>query len=91
VVLKSLHIEGNQGGSREIMAEELENILTVIGLEQYLETFKSAGFYDWPALCTITESELAALNVLRGHRRRLQREIARRSGYADQKPLPSHH
>jgi len=73
------------------MAEELENILTEIGLDQYLEPFKSAGFYDWQALCTITESELAALNVLRGHRRRLQREIARRSGHSNEKPLPGHH
>ena len=79
-----------EGGSREPMAEELENILTELGLEQYLEAFKSAGFYDWTALCTITESELAALDVLRGHRRRLQRGIARKSGHADQKPLPHH-
>ena len=56
------------------MASELEQILTDIGLEQYLWTFQNAGFNDWQILCTITESELAALGVLRGHRRRLQRE-----------------
>jgi hypothetical protein len=71
------------------MASELKQILAEIGLEQYLETFNSAGFYDWTALSTITESELEALNVLRGHRRRLQREIARRQAWPDQTPLPA--
>lgn len=71
------------------MASELKQILEDIGLEQYLETFKSAGFYDWSALSTVTESELAAMNVLLGHRRRLQREIARRQAWPDRTPLPA--
>jgi len=67
----------------------LAEILAEAGLDQYLETFKAAGFHDWATLSTITESELAALNVLRGHRRRLQREIARRQQWPDWTPLPA--
>jgi len=71
------------------MLGDLYDILSDIDLEQYTETFKNAGFDDWDSLSMITEPELAALDIPLGHRRRLQREIARRSGWADNEPLPS--
>lgn len=66
----------------------LREVLAEIDLEQYLSTFKSAGFVTWDQLSAITENELAALGIPRGHRRRLQREVARRSGWPENTPLP---
>jgi len=66
----------------------LQDVLVEISLEQYLGTFEKAGFNTWEKLSTITELELAALNIPRGHRRRLQREVARRSGWPEDQPLP---
>ena len=68
----------------------LHDILVEISLEQYLGTFENAGFGTWETLSTITEIELAALGIPRGHRRRLQREIARKSGWPEDHPLPGY-
>ena len=70
------------------MSHDLHHCLSEIDLEQYTEIFKKAGFYDWGSLTLITEPELAALGIPRGHRRRLQREIARRKGWPENDPLP---
>lgn len=69
---------------------DLHSSLCDIDLEQYTETFRAAGFRDWATLATITESELAALDIARGHRRRLQREIARRRGWPEDQALPEY-
>jgi len=61
-----------------------------MSVEEYTETFKKAGFKDWESLTSITELELAALGIARGHRRRLQREIARRQGWPENDPLPEY-
>ncbi|KAH7410852.1 hypothetical protein BKA64DRAFT_638510 [Cadophora sp. MPI-SDFR-AT-0126] len=69
------------------MAGELENVLTRLGLQEYLRLFQNAGYDTWDALSQITESQLAVLNVKLGHRRRLQREIARSRCWPDDDPL----
>lgn len=71
------------------MAAELEATLTVLGLEQYLPRFLDFGFGDWEALTRIAETQLSLLDVRLGHRRRLQRAIAKdRSSWPDNAPLP---
>jgi hypothetical protein len=72
------------------MSSDLYSTLSEIDLEHYTELFKKAGFSDWESLSSITESELAALGIPRGHRRRLQREIARRKGWPENDPLPDY-
>jgi hypothetical protein len=69
---------------------DLEQSLGELGLEQYLTRFLQAGFNTWETLADISEDDLAALNVRLGHRRKLQREIARRrSSWPDYRPLPT--
>lgn len=55
----------------------LEPTLSWLDLSQYLETFLQAGFDTWETLMEITEDDLDSLNVELGHRRKLQREIAK--------------
>ncbi|KAL9018251.1 MAG: hypothetical protein Q9185_004417 [Variospora sp. 1 TL-2023] len=47
-----------------------------MGMVQYHAVFVQAGFDAWETLLDITEDDLEALAVRRGHRRRLQQEIA---------------
>lgn len=68
---------------------DLEQSLGELGLQQYLARFLKAGFSTWETLADISEDDLAALNVRLGHRRKLQREIARRRrSWPDYRPLP---
>ena len=55
---------------------DLESIFERLGLQQYLPSFLDEGFDTWDTVLYITESDLDALNVRLGHRRKLQREIA---------------
>jgi hypothetical protein len=71
------------------MTVELEHILAGLGLQQYLTEFSRAGFGNWETLSSIVESDLVNLNIRLGHRRKLQREIARRYFWPDDKPLPT--
>jgi len=71
------------------MSAEIEQMLREAGLMQYHSHFLQAGLDDWESLCKITDSELSALGVSLGHRRKLQREIARRLMWPDYKPLPT--
>lgn len=71
------------------MTAEVERTLQELGLQQYLKDFLLAGFEDWDSLCHITESDLAVLNVRLGHRRKLQRGIARKHQWPAFKPLPT--
>lgn len=56
---------------------DLELVLSWLGLSQYHDRFVQAGFDSWETVLEITEDDLEILNVDRGHRRKLQREIAR--------------
>ncbi|PVH70160.1 hypothetical protein DL98DRAFT_357471, partial [Cadophora sp. DSE1049] len=66
---------------------ELEVALLELNLQRYLSAFLFAGFYDWQSLSEITESDFTAMGVLCGHRRKLQRAIARSRGWPDSHPL----
>lgn len=55
---------------------DLELLLSLLGLPQYLDRFVQAGFDSWETVMEITEDDLEVLNVELGHRRKLQREIA---------------
>ncbi|KAI9834871.1 MAG: hypothetical protein M1819_002779 [Sarea resinae] len=55
---------------------ELGPIFARLGIAQYLGSFLAEGFETWETVLDITESDLEALNVKLGHRRKLQRAIA---------------
>ncbi|KAI9826512.1 MAG: hypothetical protein M1826_006613 [Phylliscum demangeonii] len=67
----------------------LAPILDRLGISQYAGIFLAEGFDTWEILLDITEEDLDALNVKRGHRRKLQREIARARGIPIVRPLQS--
>ncbi|KAL8806378.1 MAG: hypothetical protein Q9182_001408 [Xanthomendoza sp. 2 TL-2023] len=56
---------------------DLEFALSAFGMGQYHDELVAAGFDSWETILDITEEDLESLNVQRGHRRRLQQEIAR--------------
>ncbi|KAH7328765.1 hypothetical protein B0I35DRAFT_26321 [Stachybotrys elegans] len=64
------------------MTHELEPIFRDLGLSQYLDTFVDQGFDCWETILDIQESDLDALGVKLGHRRKLQRRIANARGIA---------
>ncbi|KAH0542254.1 hypothetical protein FGG08_003376 [Glutinoglossum americanum] len=67
----------------------LGSALARLGLSQYFERFIQEGFDTWETVLDITESDLEALGVKLGHRRRLQREIANSRGLSAEQPLNS--
>ncbi|KAI2636010.1 hypothetical protein GGS21DRAFT_489725 [Xylaria nigripes] len=60
----------------------LETVLGELGISQYLDSFIDQGFDTWDTILDITESDLDALGVKLGHRRKLQRRIANYRGVA---------
>ncbi|KAI9845704.1 MAG: hypothetical protein M1838_001567 [Thelocarpon superellum] len=68
---------------------DLESILVRLGLSQYLDQLVAEGFETWETVLDITEADLVALQVKRGHRRILQREIASARGLSVDQGLPS--
>ncbi|EFQ26250.1 HMG box protein [Colletotrichum graminicola M1.001] len=71
------------------MAHELEGIFSELGISQYLGIFLEQGFDTWETILDITESDLDALGVKLGHRRKLQRRIANSRGLAPDASLIS--
>jgi hypothetical protein len=71
------------------MAAELHQFIAELNLEQYFLPCLHAGILNWEAFIDITESEFTALNMRLGHRRKIQRAIARRKLWPDHRPLPS--
>lgn len=67
---------------------EVENILAALGMQQYLSAFLDAGFDTWQSLSQIREVDFLKLKVRLGDRRKLQRAIARRQSWPDERPLP---
>ncbi|KAH8675751.1 hypothetical protein BX600DRAFT_507961 [Xylariales sp. PMI_506] len=61
---------------------QLETIFSELGISQYLGIFIDQGFDSWETILDITESDLDALGVKLGHRRKLQRRIANYRGLA---------
>ncbi|KAI0974241.1 hypothetical protein F4678DRAFT_458207 [Xylaria arbuscula] len=60
----------------------LETVFGELGISQYLGAFLDQGFDSWDTILDITESDLDALGVKLGHRRKLQRRIANYRGVA---------
>ncbi|KAL8970199.1 MAG: hypothetical protein Q9183_001632 [Haloplaca sp. 2 TL-2023] len=54
----------------------LKILLASFGMGQYYDAFLDVGFDTWETVLDITESDMESLGVQRGHRRRLQQEIA---------------
>jgi hypothetical protein len=71
------------------MNSDFKQTFIRLGLGQYLPIFVRSGFGDWHMLCDITESDFDLLGVKLGHRRKLQREVARRHLWPDDRPLPA--
>jgi hypothetical protein len=71
------------------MTQLLGTILEELGISQYLEAFLEQGFDSWETILDITESDLDALGVKLGHRRKLQRRIADARGIASGASLVS--
>ncbi|OTA69081.1 hypothetical protein K449DRAFT_428495 [Hypoxylon sp. EC38] len=67
----------------------LEAIFGELGISQYLDAFIDQGFDSWETILDITESDLDALGVKLGHRRKLQRRIANYRGIAPETSLVS--
>ncbi|KAH0268820.1 HMG-box, partial [Aureobasidium melanogenum] len=63
-----------------------EYVLDRLDLARYHDAFVDEGFDSWDTLMDVTESDLEALNVKLGHRRKLQRAILNAS--KDRTPLP---
>ncbi|KJZ76740.1 hypothetical protein HIM_04076 [Hirsutella minnesotensis 3608] len=64
------------------MTRALDSIFAELGLSQYLNAFIDQGFDAWDTILDIQESDLDALGVKLGHRRKLQRRIANARGIA---------
>jgi hypothetical protein len=71
------------------MSQLLGTILEELGIAQYLDVFLHQGFDTWETILDITESDLDALGVKLGHRRKLQRRIANSRGIAPEASLVS--
>ncbi|KAI0136631.1 HMG box protein [Xylariales sp. AK1849] len=76
--LKEIHSQRGRTG----LMNPLEQIFGELGISQYLEEFVDQGFDSWETILDITESDLDALGVKLGHRRKLQRRIANHRGLA---------
>ncbi|KAI9320638.1 hypothetical protein BX666DRAFT_1909821 [Dichotomocladium elegans] len=66
---------------------EVRDLLSRINILQYLDTFLSEGFDCLKSICEVSEDDLIALKVKRGHRRLIQREIATIKGIPRNQPL----
>jgi hypothetical protein len=71
------------------MDAKLEQIFRDLGLDRYILGFLSAGFTDLDSVSSISEDDFANINVLRGHRRKLQRAIATWYDWPKNRALPT--
>lgn len=67
--------------------QTVEDFLNHCHLSQYLDIFLIEGFDSITSLLEITEEDMIFMNVKRGHRRLLQREIATAKGVPRDQPL----
>jgi hypothetical protein len=79
-------VMGDASSPLEIIMD-MEVVFSWLGLSQYLERLIQAGFDSWDMVMEITEEDLEALNIELGHRRKLQKEIAKSRKLAER----SHH
>ncbi|KAK6334149.1 hypothetical protein TWF696_002651 [Orbilia brochopaga] len=67
---------------------DLREVLDRLGLSQYLGRLIEEGFDRWDTVLDIQESDLAYMGFKLGHRRILQRAIARERGLPENEPIP---
>jgi hypothetical protein len=66
---------------------ELQATLEAFGLQEYQIRLVKHGFDTWDNLANIKETDMATLGIKLGHRRKIQRENARRLGHPAKEPL----
>ncbi|ORY92292.1 hypothetical protein BCR43DRAFT_446145 [Syncephalastrum racemosum] len=66
---------------------EVKQLLESCRLLQYLDTFLNEGFDSLRSVMEVTEDDMIAMKVKRGHRRLIQREIATAKGIPRHQPL----
>ncbi|KAI9482582.1 hypothetical protein BDB00DRAFT_160916 [Zychaea mexicana] len=66
---------------------EVRDLLNRCKIPQYLEHFLNEGFDSLKSLCEVSEDDMIAMKVKRGHRRLIQREIATLKGIPRHEPL----
>ncbi|KAI8145914.1 hypothetical protein BJV82DRAFT_602726 [Fennellomyces sp. T-0311] len=66
---------------------EVRDLLSRCKLLQYMEIFINEGFDTLKSLCEVSEDDMIAMKVKRGHRRLIQREIATLKGIPRHEPL----
>ncbi|KAK6334669.1 hypothetical protein TWF718_010118 [Orbilia javanica] len=67
---------------------DLREALDRLGLSQYLGRLIEEGFDRWDIVLDIQETDLACMGFKLGHRRVLQRAIARDRGIPEHEPIP---
>lgn len=67
--------------------QSVSDFLNHCHLNQYLDIFLSEGFDSVTSLLEITEEDMIFMNVKRGHRRLIQREVATAKGIPRDQPL----
>lgn len=67
--------------------QSVKEFLSHCHLNQYYDIFISEGFDSLTSLLEITEEDMIVMNVKRGHRRLIQREIATAKGIPRDQPL----
>jgi hypothetical protein len=70
-----------------LKSDELRDKLVSIGLETYLPLLLSKGYQNWESVLKLSEEDFESLQIKRGHRRRLQRQIATDRGHSINHPL----
>ncbi|KAI7900384.1 uncharacterized protein BX663DRAFT_544856 [Cokeromyces recurvatus] len=67
--------------------QSVDEFLHYLNLDQYLNTFLFEGFDSIISLLEITEEDMTVMNIKRGHRRLIQREIATIKGISRNQPI----
>ncbi|KAI8987472.1 hypothetical protein BDF20DRAFT_832403 [Mycotypha africana] len=80
-------IRPTEGNCIDCSYQTVGDFLNYLHLEQYFDTFLEEGFDSINSLLEITEEDMIFMNVKRGHRRLLQREIATIKGLSRDQPL----
>jgi SAM domain (Sterile alpha motif) len=68
---------------------DLRATLEELGLQEYESLLFDHGFDTWNSLASTNETEMENLGIKLGHRRKIQRENARRLGHLANEPLTS--
>ncbi|KAI8078170.1 uncharacterized protein B0P05DRAFT_542820 [Gilbertella persicaria] len=88
--LQQQQVQSNQSQRQYYLdnnEQSVSNFLDNCHLPQYLDIFLQEGFDSVTSLLEITEEDMIFMNVKRGHRRLIQREIATMKGIPPNQPI----